>query len=253
MTESANLGLPFLEAGQAQKHVTLNEALRILDAAIHLSVAAISATAPGSPGAGERHIVATGASGAFAGNENAIANYEDGAWRFLMPHVGWRAWVEAEDILYVFDGEAWRDLRDLPVELDDVLRLGINTVSEGENRLAVRSNAALLHAINAADGGTGDVRLQISRETSGDTASVFFSNAFEGRAEFGLIESEQFKLKVSANGSVWLESLTADPATGRVRLPQNDVAEIVLLADQDEYDDLDPPDEATLYLVPEEI
>lgn len=252
MPESNNLGLPFLEAGQAQKHVTLNEALRILDAAIHLSVAAVSAAAPGSPEAGERHIVAAGASGAFAGNVNAVATYEDGAWRFLAPHAGWRAWVEAEDILYVFDGADWRDLRDLSVELDDVLRLGVNTTSEGENRLAVHSNAALIRAINAADGGTGDVRLQVSKEASGNTASVFFSNAFDGRAEFGLIESEQFKLKVSADGESWSESLVSDPATGRVRLPQNDVAEIVLLADQEEYDGLAPPDETTLYLVPDE-
>ena len=46
MPVSANLGLPFLEAGQAQKHVTLNEALRILDASIHLSVVAVSSSAP---------------------------------------------------------------------------------------------------------------------------------------------------------------------------------------------------------------
>jgi hypothetical protein len=37
-----------------------------------------------------------------------------------------------------------------------------------------------------------------------------------------------------------------------VRLPENDVAEIVLLADQAAYDALDPPDESTLYLIPEE-
>ena len=47
MPESNQLGLPFLEAGQAQKHVTHNEALRVLDAIVQLSVAAISASAPG--------------------------------------------------------------------------------------------------------------------------------------------------------------------------------------------------------------
>ncbi len=34
MTETANLGLPFIDGSQAQKHVTHNEALRILDATI---------------------------------------------------------------------------------------------------------------------------------------------------------------------------------------------------------------------------
>jgi uncharacterized phiE125 gp8 family phage protein len=102
------------------------------------------------------------------------------------------------------------------------------------------------------------------RDQAGDAQAldtdIFIANtasspgliAFDGRAEFGLIESEQFKLKVSADGESWSESLVSDPATGRVRLPQNDVAEIVLLADQEEYDGLAPPDETTLYLVPDE-
>ena len=219
MANSSNLDLPFLEAGQAQKHVTLNEALRILDAAIHLSAVALSVSAPGSPEEGERHIVAEGAGGAFAGHENSIATYEDGAWRFLAPRTGWRAWVEAEDILYVFDGEEWRDLRDLAIELDDVLRLGINTSSDGENRLAVRSNAALMQAIDDADGGSGDVRLQLSKESAPNTASVFFSNAFDGRAEFGLVGGDDFKLKVSADGDAWVESLVVSAANGAVAIP----------------------------------
>jgi hypothetical protein len=247
MPESNNLGLPFIEAGQAQKHVTLNEALRILDAAIHLSVAAISASVPGSPEEGERHVVGIGAGGAFAGHENSIATFEDGAWRFLPPRTGWRAWVEAEDILYVFDGEEWRDLRDLSVELDDVMRLGVNTSSEGENRLAVRSNAALIHAIEDADGGTGDARIQISKEDGPNTASIFFSNAFDGRAEFGLIAGDDFKLKVSADGAGWVESLIVSAASGSVALPlgaelrgslalSGDISPTDITANQNDYD-----------------
>ncbi len=219
MPLSANLGMPFVEAGQAQKHVTLNEALRILDASIHLSVVAVSSSAPSSPEEGERHIVAAGSDGAFSGQTHAIATFEDGAWRFLAPRTGWRAWVEVEDILYVFDGDTWRDLRDLSVELDDVLRLGINTASEGENRLAVRSNAALFHAVADADGGSGDVRIQISKEAAPNTASVFFSNGFEGRAEFGLAGSDDFSLKVSADGENWIESLVISAESGSVALP----------------------------------
>lgn len=79
MSETTNLGLPFLEAGQAQKHVTLNEALRILDTAIHLSAVAISSLPPGSPEEGERHIVAPEATGAFASYDNAVATYQDAA------------------------------------------------------------------------------------------------------------------------------------------------------------------------------
>jgi len=246
MPVSANLGLPFLEAGQAQKHVTLNEALRILDASVHLSVVAVSSSAPLSPEDGERHIVAIGAGGAFSGRAAAIATFEDNAWRFLPPRTGWRAWVEAEDILYVFDGEAWRDLRDLSVELDDVLRLGINTTSSGENRLAVRSNAALFHAIDDADGGSGDVRLQLSKEAAPNTASVFFSNAFQGRAEFGLAGNDDFSLKISADGESWVESLVVSAESGSVALSRGvdlqgatrvsgDISPSTITSDQNNY------------------
>ena len=46
MTDTANLGLPFIEGSQAQKHVTHNDALRILDATIQISVLDKTLTAP---------------------------------------------------------------------------------------------------------------------------------------------------------------------------------------------------------------
>ena len=47
MDTSPNLALPYLLANQAQKHVTVNEALRRLDALVQLSVlsASLAATA----------------------------------------------------------------------------------------------------------------------------------------------------------------------------------------------------------------
>lgn len=260
MANSSNLALPFLEAGQAQKHVTLNEALRILDAVTQLAVIDIRNAPPGSPENGARHIVGASPSGAFATHENKVAAWQDGAWMFLQPRTGWRAWNADEEALLIWTGSAWTEISGggggggSGFDPDNVSHVFINGAEPEEEsvKLAVRANDVLLHALEAADSGTGDVRIQLSKEGTGDTASVFFARNFSGRAEFGLVESDEFKLKVSADGSVWLESLMADPATGRVRLPQNDVAEIVLLADQEEYDDLDPPDEATLYLIPEE-
>ena len=38
MDETANLGLPYIMAAQAQKHVTHNEAIRSLDTLVQLSV-----------------------------------------------------------------------------------------------------------------------------------------------------------------------------------------------------------------------
>src|SRR6202040_3561197 len=88
------------------------------------------------------------------------------------------------------------------------------------NLLSVKSNAALLASINVADSGSGDARLQISKESAAKTASVFFSDNFSGRAEFGLVGSDAFKLKVSADGSAWVEAFTIDQSSGNLALPR---------------------------------
>jgi len=68
MSDSPNLGLPFIEAAQAQKHVTHNEALALLDAFVQTTVASMSATEPpAQPAEGARVVVGAGATGAFAG------------------------------------------------------------------------------------------------------------------------------------------------------------------------------------------
>lgn len=239
MTDTANLGLPFIEASQAQKHVTHNEALRILDAAVQIAVLDLTRTAPpSSPADGERHVVASGATGAWAGQANAIATWQDGAWAFLAPKSGWCIWSVADAVMVVFDGTLWRDLRSLA--LDNAAHIGVNTMASAPNLLSVKSDAVLFAAIDAADGGSGDVRLQLSKDTAAATASVVFSDAYSGRAEFGLVGSDAFKLKVSAEGSSWVEALSIDQGSGNVALAHGLALTGVVVAppitaDQDNY------------------
>jgi hypothetical protein len=94
--------------------------------------------------------------------------------------------------------------------------LGVNTTANTPNLLSVKSNAALIAAITTADGGSGDVRLQISKETPANTASVFFSDNYSGRAEFGLAGDDHFRLKVSPDGASWQDAFIMDKATGNV-------------------------------------
>ncbi|GAB4068636.1 DUF2793 domain-containing protein [Ancylobacter sonchi] len=105
-----SLALPLLAAAQAQKHVTHNEALLLLDAAVQLAVLDRTRTMPPSaPLAGDRHIVADGAGGDWAGQSGAVALHDGTGWRFLFPRPGWRAQVVAEGRSVGFDGTAWRD------------------------------------------------------------------------------------------------------------------------------------------------
>ncbi|WP_414633804.1 DUF2793 domain-containing protein [Paracoccus marcusii] len=82
--------------------------MRILDGLVQLSVLDRDLTAPpASPADGDRYLVASGASGDWAGWDLNIALWTDGAWQRLPPRTGWRTWVEDEALLLVWTGAAW--------------------------------------------------------------------------------------------------------------------------------------------------
>jgi hypothetical protein len=208
MDFTSHLDLPFLVPAQAQKHVTLNESLLALDTLVHLAVEDRDLAAPpGSPVEGARYIVAATATGAWAGREDDVAAFEDGAWAFRTPAEGWRAWVCDEDRLVVFDGADWID-----AAAAEVSQLGVNTLADATKRLAVSSARSLFtHA------GAGH-RLTVNKSAVGDTASVLFQDAFSGRAEMGLCGDDKLHLKVSGDGAAWSEALVIDNTNARVGL-----------------------------------
>jgi hypothetical protein len=107
---STNLSLPFLQPGQAQKHVTVNESLIRLDALEQLSVmSATTSTEPVSPDDGQLWVLPSGKTGAHWGSfaNAALAYYRDGAWEEIAPREGWLAFVKDTDQLPHFSGSAW--------------------------------------------------------------------------------------------------------------------------------------------------
>ena len=211
MTNTPNLALPYLAAAQAQKHVTVNEALSLIDALSQMAVNSIGATSPpGAPTEGERHIIGTGATGAWAGwDDNNIALFSGGAWLRLIPQAGWMAWDVSAGELLVWSGPAWVSF--VP-NLQNLLGVGIGTSSDATNRLAVSAAATLLnHAGNGH-------QLKINKAASGDTVSLLFQSGWFGRAEMGLAGDDDFHFKVSADGSIWSEALLIDRNTGRMTL-----------------------------------
>jgi len=109
MSQSTRLGLPYLAAAQAQKHVTVNESLLRLDALVQLSARSATTTAqPASPSDGDIYILPSGKSGAAwsAMANGALAYYRDGAWETLTPHTGWCCYVEDEAAFYARN--AWQ-------------------------------------------------------------------------------------------------------------------------------------------------
>lgn len=217
MSETPLLALPLIEAAQAQKHITHNEALLLLDAAIHLAVTTRSlATPPAAPADGDRYLVAASATGAWAGQSGKLAFREAGAWRFAAPRNGWRLWAIDEQKFLLFDGAAWRDLADIDV-LQNVSLLGVNTTADAGNRLSVSSPATLLNHEGAGH------QLKINKQAAANTAALLFQTNFSGRAEMGLTGDDNFHFKVSPDGTAWTEAIQIDRTTGAVTLAANSV------------------------------
>lgn len=202
---SANLALPYLAPSQAQKHVTHNEALQILDAVVQLAVTSRDQTSPPAiPEIGARYIVGTAAIGAWAGHEDQLALWAGTAWIFMDPQAGWRAWVTAEALEVVWSDDQWQVLP----KLNNLPWVGINTTADTTNRLAVSAPATLLNHDGAGH------QLKINKASAPETASLLFQNGFSGRAEMGLAGSDAWSIKVSADGSNWTEALSINPVTG---------------------------------------
>lgn len=110
MFETANLALPMVQSSQAQKHVTVNEALARLDAAAQLTLVSRWVDAPpASPADGTAYIVPTTATGDWVGQAGRIAVFSNGGWVFVAPKAGWRGWLSDTGRATVFDGVEWSD------------------------------------------------------------------------------------------------------------------------------------------------
>ena len=212
MDNTPNLGLPYIMAAQAQKHVTHNDAIRSLDALVQLTVLDRDLAAPpGVPVDGSRYIVAASPAGGWAGQAGKIAAFQDGAWAFFTPREGWLAWVGDEDVLCVWDGTAWITAGGGSVNPTPLV--GVNTTADATNRLSVKAAATLLDNAGAGH------QLKLNKAATANTASLLLQTAYAGRAELGLAGDDDFHVKVSADGASWHEAIVIDRATGAVSLP----------------------------------
>lgn len=205
---SPRLALPLLAAAQAQKHVTHNEALALLDLLVQLTLEDFDAAEPPAlPQEGAVWALGPAPTGAWAGQGGMLAARVGGAWRFLAPGEGWRATRRGEAGLRVNRAGDW-----LPVEAarDNLPGLGVNATADAVNRLAVSAPATLLSHAGAGH------QLKVNKAAPGDTASLLFQTGFSGRAEMGTAGNDDWSIKVSADGQTWIEALRIAAASGRV-------------------------------------
>ncbi|MDZ7709419.1 MAG: DUF2793 domain-containing protein [Roseovarius sp.] len=205
--QSPRLSLPFILPSQAQKHVTHNEALTRLDIIAQLAVEGIDAsTPPALPEAGQVWALGPAPTGDWAGQADMLAGFVNESWLFVAPGEGWLAFDKSDGRLFRRAGSGWEPLA--PPTLDNLDGVGINASHDSTNRLALSAPATLFNHEGAGH------QLKINKATAGDTASLLFQTGFGGRAEMGTSGSDDFAVKVSADGAVWVTALSFEAATG---------------------------------------
>ncbi len=212
-----NLNLPLIAPSQAQKHVTHNEALRLLDTLTHLAVLSETrALPPSDSSAGARYLIAAGAQGAWAGQDGKIASYEQGGWLFHAPRPGWRLFVIETGLFKIFDGTRWQVLGGKLLE--DLSGLGIGT-DTGAAPFSAKLNHALWTALYAADGGSGDLTQTVNKESPAGNAGIILQTDFATKALLGHFGSDNFRISVTEDGTNFQDGLEIDNATGILDQP----------------------------------
>lgn len=104
-----NLGLTYGWAlGESGWHTGMDANLKRLGAVVGLSVKDRNLTdPPASPSNGDRYIIPSGATGAWAGKTDQIAARVAGVWEFYAPKVGWLVYVEDEQVLSAYKATGW--------------------------------------------------------------------------------------------------------------------------------------------------
>jgi len=175
--QTPRLGLPWLMPAQAQKHVTVNEALRRLDALVQPCVRSRQIRQqPAVADVSEAYILPEDPQGDVWGGcaPGTLVIYQDGHWTQIVPFQGLQIFVSDETRSVIFDGEQWRALQPEPTRLDNLQALGIQASSDDHNRLAVRTNGAYLTAQETQSGGSGDLRLTLNKQGESQVASIMF-------------------------------------------------------------------------------
>ncbi len=108
MSDTNRLALPLLQPAQAQKHVTVNEALGRLDGLVNMVLESNSLPMPPTVVLdGATYGVPGGAVNAWSGQAGKVAIGSNGGWVFVAPRTGWRTFIADEGRTAIHDGTAW--------------------------------------------------------------------------------------------------------------------------------------------------
>ena len=112
-------GMPFIAQHQAQKEVTVNQAIAKIDCLLGGCVESRQALQmPVAPQDGVLYIAPTGSLSGWEAILPTVSSHDillyQGTWRIIKPQTGMLLWVHDENALIVFTNGLWHTLFKLP-------------------------------------------------------------------------------------------------------------------------------------------
>lgn len=207
---SLHLDLPYILPAQAQKYITHNESLNVLDVLVQLQVQSDQLLQPPELiEEGNLYLVASPSVLEWQDKDNQIAHYLNGGWMFYEPSDGWRVWVQESEEFKVWQGDTWQTIFGATVTHE---MCGINATADAQNRLSLSSPSSLFN-----HEGSGH-RLTINKKEVVDQSSILFQTGFSGRSEISSDQNDDFVLKVSTDGTQFIEALKIDNSTAETTI-----------------------------------
>ncbi len=143
--ETPRIRLPNLVAGQAQKELTVNEALHALDAIVCGVIETTGLGSPAeSPTVGSSYLVGANAGGDWSGRAGQIATFTAGGWRYVVPFDGLTMLVKSSGETQRYRDGGWDVV--LGPQQPAIANIAGGTTVDVEARAAV---GAILSALRA--------------------------------------------------------------------------------------------------------
>lgn len=138
MPDTPNFALPLLFAAQAQKEITHNEAITVIDALLTGCAEAL-ANDPASlaPAEGQMWMIGSAPTGLWSAMSGQLALFTAGGWRFVAPTQGLRLLDRAANVIRISTGSGWSS----PSAIADPAG---GTTVDNEARLALAAIVATL-------------------------------------------------------------------------------------------------------------
>ncbi|WP_226550450.1 DUF2793 domain-containing protein [Celeribacter naphthalenivorans] len=202
MSDTTRFALPLIEAAQAQKHVTVNEALSRIDGLMQLTLISVTGnTPPLTPQEGDTYGVGSAPVNAWSGQAGMIALYVNGGWAFVPATLGMRAYVADQNGWAGYDGADWV--------------LGLQTLSPNGAGM-VQKVIEVDHTITAGTTSAASFALPGQSVVYGVTGRVLSDITGTGLTGFSLGvagSSNRYGSGLSLSQGSWLRGLTGTPLT----------------------------------------